>query len=176
MRRSGWDAGCRAGGQCRLPPALARLAWLSISNASLCTGTVSGRKKNFAFCCNLKEGAKSTHFSFLPDSGPFEKINQMFSAKAHSGPHSIKLHQLKGRRESRRKGHCGAGDGGMIHGGVGEGLHCLSSQLRGGGVGTGTRHDVGLLLLVEGLCLCSEKRQNPSEVPLGSQPTHSSES
>lgn len=44
----------------------ARLVWLGISKASLCTGTVSGRKYDFSFCCNLKEGGKKNHKHILP--------------------------------------------------------------------------------------------------------------
>ena len=60
----------------------ARPAWLSVSNSSLCTGTVSGRKTAFCLFLQFKRRGEITNIlSVSPESGPFEKINQMFSVK-----------------------------------------------------------------------------------------------
>lgn len=65
----------------------ARPVWLSISNASLGTGTVSGRKEDLLFVAVLKEGGgESQTQSPFRQSGPLE-INQMCLAKARSAPH-----------------------------------------------------------------------------------------
>ena len=81
----------------------ARPVWLSISNASLGTGTVSGRKEDLLFVAVLKEGGGSHKHNL-----PFARAAHWRSIKCVE-PKPVRLHifpklyQLKGRWERWRK-------------------------------------------------------------------------
>lgn len=88
IQRSSWAAGCD--GWQGVTPLSLDCSWLnhqpgrqlSVSNSSLCTGTVSGRKTAFCLFLQFKRRGKITNIlSVLPESSPFEKINQMFTVK-----------------------------------------------------------------------------------------------